>query len=189
MSPIYNPAVAFDREQYYNTATTYESIPRRAVNVGTLARQGTGRQELVGVFLPAGFTVTNIGVEWGTTGSATPTNWWFALYDTQATPALIAQTADQLTTAISASVMTTLALASPAPYLVPVTGLYYATVMVAAASQPTHCGSSIANSGLGTALTGMKRLTGGDAGPLTTTAPNTLVPTGNSTSQIYVRLT
>jgi hypothetical protein len=49
----------------------------------------------VAIPLEVGDVVTNLTFLSGATAAGTPTNYWFALYDTSATPALIAQSADQ----------------------------------------------------------------------------------------------
>lgn len=127
----------------------------------------------VPIVLEAGDKVTSISVLSGATAAGTPTNWWFALYDTSATAALIAQTADQLTAAWAADTVKTLALATA--YTVVTTGVYYVGIMVKATTVPSLickvAGRAAANGAL---LTGykVKGQTSGSA--LTTTAPATI---------------
>jgi alpha-D-ribose 1-methylphosphonate 5-triphosphate synthase subunit PhnH len=64
----------------------------------------------VPLWLNAGDVVTNLSFLSGATAANTPTNWWFALYSTAATPALLAQTADQTTGAWAADTWKTVAL-------------------------------------------------------------------------------
>jgi hypothetical protein len=72
-------------------------------------------QVMLSVALPleAGDVVTNLTFVSGDTAAGTPANWWFALYDTAATPAKIAQTADQTSTAWAANTVKTVALSAP----------------------------------------------------------------------------
>src|SRR4051812_9659647 len=66
----------------------------------------------VPIVLEVGDKVTSLSFLSGATAAGTPTNWWFALYDTAATAALIAQSADQLTAAWAADAIKTLALST-----------------------------------------------------------------------------
>lgn len=127
----------------------------------------------VPIVLEVGDRVTSLSVLSGATAASVPTNWWLALYDTAAVPALIAQTADQLTAAWAADTIKTLALSTA--YTATSTGVYYVAVMVKATTVPSLicrvAGRAAANGAL---LTGykVKGLTSGAA--LTTTAPATL---------------
>jgi hypothetical protein len=132
-------------------------------------------QVMLSVALPlqAGDLITNLTFVSGGTAAGTPTNWWFALYDTSATPALIQQTADQTTTAWAANTAITLPLA--AAYLVPAPGVYYAAVMVKATTPPTLAGLSLENAAAAGALvTGQKILAQTSGSSLTATAPSTI---------------
>jgi hypothetical protein len=77
---------------------------------GNLSALTTQVMLSVAIPLEAGDVVTNLTFVSGDTQAGTPTNWWFALYDTQATPAKIAQTADQTSTAWAANTVKTVAL-------------------------------------------------------------------------------
>lgn len=121
------------------------------------------------LMLAAGDVVTNLSFVSGATAAATPTNYWVALYDTSATPALIAQSADQTSTAWAANTVKTLALSSP--YTVPKTGVYWAAIHVKAGTVPSLLGAVAAPP----ILTGERRMaqtSGG--GTLTATAPATI---------------
>jgi hypothetical protein len=100
--------------------------------------------------LEAGDVVTNLTFVSGATAAGTPTNWWFALYSSAATPALIAQTADQTSTAWAANTAKTVALS--APYTVLTAGVYYAAIMVKAATPPTLAGVALENAAAAGAL-------------------------------------
>lgn len=128
----------------------------------------TGVMTSVPVFLVAGDLITNLSFVSGATAAGTPTAWWFALYDTQATSALIAQTADQTTTAWAANTVKTLALSTA--YRVVQTGLHYAACMVTATTPPSLVGTF----GVKPVVTGERNLSQSSGSGLTTTAPATI---------------
>lgn len=122
----------------------------------------------VPLYLTAGDVITNLSFESGATAAGTPTNWWFALYDTAGTPALLGQTADQLTAAWAAFTVKTLALASA--YTATKTGVYWASIMVKATTVPTLLGTLAAKP----IVTGERNLAQTSGASLTTTAPATI---------------
>lgn len=141
--------------------------------VADLSALTTQVMTAVAIPLQAGDIVTNLTFVSGATAAGTPTNWWFALYDTSATPALIAQTADQTSTAWAAHTAMTLALATA--YTVVNPGLFYAAIMVKATTPPSLEGATLENAvAAGAILTGMKVLAKTSGSSLTTTAPATL---------------
>jgi hypothetical protein len=132
-------------------------------------------QVMTSTWLPleTGDIVTSLTFLSGGTAAGTPTNWWFALYDTQATPALIAQTADQLTAAWAANTAKTLALS--APYLVPKAGVYQASIMMKATTPVTLAGLTLENAAAaGAIVSGQLPLAQTSGSSLTTTAPGTI---------------
>lgn len=135
----------------------------------------------VPLFLAAGDVITNLSFHSGQTAAGTPTNWWFALYDTSANPALIAQSADQLTAAWAAFTVKTLALS--APYTVPKTGVYWAACMVKATAVPSLLGCLVPKP----IVTGERNLAQSSGSALTTTAPATIAtPTVQSFAPLVV---
>jgi hypothetical protein len=122
----------------------------------------------VPVFLIAGDVITNITLMSGATAAGTPTNWWFALYDTAATPNLLAQTADQTTGAWAAFTAKTLPLS--APYTVSKTGVYWVAVMVKATTVPSLLGCVAVKP----IVTGERNLAQSSGSALTGTAPATI---------------
>lgn len=129
-----------------------------------------GVMTAVPLALAAGDVITNLSFVSGTATSGTEANWWFALYDTSSTPALIAQTADQATADFSASTVKTLALS--APYTVTRPGIYWAAIMM-------HCSAGSPVSLIGTigakpVLSGERNLAVRTGSSLTATAPATL---------------
>lgn len=192
MSPIYNPSPPPTRDYLLNGGlTTRETFSRDAANALTVGLPGTtGILHADAILLYAGDVITNVTLRWGSTAATVPTNWWFALYDTQATPALIAQTADQTTTAITANTSVTLALQSPAPYTVLTTGIFYVAQMVRATATPTLVGRGNANITVSTGLVTGQKFTSLAAGSnLAATAPGTLAGATGSAVQAYVALT
>lgn len=139
---------------------------------GNLSALTTQVMTSVAVLLFAGDVVTNLTFKSGGTGAGTPTNWWYALFDTNPTPQLLGQTADQTTAAWAADTAKTLALASP--YTVPLTGIYYAGVMVKATTPPTLIGASAQADASAAVVSGMKILAQTSGSSLTTTAPATI---------------
>lgn len=122
----------------------------------------------VPIKLAAGDVVTNISFVSGATAAGTPTNWWFALYSSAATPALLAQTADQLTGAWAAFTVQTKALATA--QTITTSGVYWVAIMVKATTVPTLLGSI----GVKPIVTGERNLSQSSGAALTTTAPATI---------------
>ncbi|KAB8186869.1 hypothetical protein FH608_046100 [Nonomuraea phyllanthi] len=125
----------------------------------------------VALYLRAGDVVTNLTFKSGATAADTPTNWWFALYDTEG--ALLAQTADQTTTAWAANTVKTLALSSA--QTIEETGVHYAGIMVKATDLPSLVGASLGIAGASAGwFTGEKIIAQTSGSSLTTTAPATI---------------
>lgn len=126
----------------------------------------------VAVPLQAGDLVSNITFKSGATAADTPTNYWFALYDTASTPAKVAQTADQTTAAWAANTVKTLALTTP--YRVTTTGVHYASIMVKATDLPSLIGKSVGIAGAAASILSSKVLAQTSGSSLTDTAPATI---------------
>lgn len=122
----------------------------------------------VPIWLRRGDLVTNLSWHSGATAAGTPTNWWTALYSTAATPALIGQSADQLTAAWAAYTVKTLALSSP--YRVLADGVYWAALHVKATSVPSLLGAI----GAKPIVTGERNLAQTSGSALAGTAPATI---------------
>lgn len=159
-----------------------ESVDRRALT-GNLSALSTQVMLSVALPLDANDLVTNLTFLSGGTAAGTPTNWWFALYDTAG--ALIAQTADQLTAAWAANTAITLALSTP--YRVSTAGVFYAAVMVKATTPPTLAGVTLENAAAGGAIvSGQKVLAQTSGSSLTTTAPATIASPTTVATLAYV---
>jgi hypothetical protein len=155
------------------TSTYKSNLPDRFFVTSNLSALTTQVMLSVALPLAAGDVVTNLTFLSGGTAAGTPTNWWFALYDTATTPALIAQTADQTSTAWAANTAKTVALT--APYTALTEGVYYAAVMVKAATPPTLAGVALENAAAaGAVVSGLKILAQTSGASLTTTAPATI---------------
>ncbi|HEX8631136.1 MAG TPA: hypothetical protein VF755_23505 [Catenuloplanes sp.] len=126
----------------------------------------TGVMTSVPIYLRQGDVITNLSVRSGATAATTPTAYWLALYDESS--ALLAQTADQTSTAWAANTTKTLALA--APYTVLRTGIYWVGIMVTAGAVPSLLGTI----GAPAIVTGERNLSQSSGAGLTTTAPATI---------------
>lgn len=157
-----------------------EGSPTNSTLASNLTREECGgnlsaltTQVMLSVALPlqAGDVVTSLTFVSGDTAANTPTNWWFALYDTAG--ALLAQTADQTSTAWAANTAKKVALATP--QLITTAGVYYAAIMVKATTPPTLVGTAVQNAVVAGALgVSMKVLAQTSGSSLTTTAPATI---------------
>lgn len=109
-----------------------ENMPRRLIASGTaLTALTSGTLRLVHLSLLAGQVIN--GLAFATIGAvASPTNQWFGLFDVNRIA--LAFTADDLTAAWGGSTRKALNLTTPV--VAPYTGLYYAGIMVAAATGP-----------------------------------------------------
>lgn len=156
-----------------------ESVPRLQVNTD-LAALTTQVMTSVALELQAGDIVTNLTFKTGATAAGTPTNWWFALFFSAATPVLLAQTADQTSTAWAANTRMTLALATPQVITAP--GVYYAAIMVKATTVPSLIGfTSFAGAAAGVLAADLALAVTSGSG-LTATAPTTIAtPTAVAT--------
>lgn len=132
--------------------------------------------------LIAGDLVTNLTFRSATTAGATLTAWWFALYDDSATPALLAQTADQVDAAWAANTVKTLALATA--QTITRTGVYWAAIMVAASTVPTLYGVTLHSSAA--VISGQKVLAQTSGSSLSTTAPATIASPSAAATVPYV---
>lgn len=145
---------------------------RRLDGISNLAALTTQIMTSVAIPLQAGDIVTSLTFKSGATAAGTPTNYWFALYSNAATPALLAQSADQLTAAWAADTAIKLALATP--QLISVSGVYYAAIMVKATTVPTLIGATI-QADASTGMTAADKVIAQTSGSsLVATAPATI---------------
>lgn len=90
----------------------------------------TGILWLQAIWLCSGQTVSSISFHSSTAAAVTPTNWFFALYDSSRN--LRAATANQTTTAWAAQTLKTIAVVTP--YVIPTTGIYYLGLFMTAST-------------------------------------------------------
>lgn len=156
------------------TNTTFAESMSRLISGTDNAAAATGVLLSVAVPLQAGDIVTNITFVSGATAADTPLNWGFALYSSATTPARLAQSADQTTTAWAANTAKTLALATA--QLITVPGIYYAAIWMKATAVVTLWGTTVGNAvmadNIGTL--GHKVLAQTSGSTLTATAPSTI---------------
>jgi hypothetical protein len=160
---------------------------RRSECGGNLSALTTAVMTSVGIYLEAGDVVTNLTFCSATTAAGTPANWWFALYSTAATPALLGQTADQTSTAWAANTAKTVALATP--YTVVTSGIHYAAIMVKASTPPTLLGASLNVNASSAVVSGQKVLSQTSGSALTDTAPATIATPTAIAAVPYVVIT
>lgn len=151
---------------------TYRSNLDRINAVSDFASLTTQVMQSAALYLQAGDTVTSLTFKSGSTAAASPTNWWFALYDDSATPALLAQSADQTSAAWAANTAKTLALSSPVT--IARTGIYYAAVMVKATTPPSLLGAGTVAGAASGFVAGDLVLAQNSGASLTATAPATI---------------
>ena len=125
-------------ESHMRPSGRCESTTR--IRCGVSSAITSGVLYLVPVWLPAGRAITTLSFLSGSTGATTPTNYWFALFNSSRVA--LARTADQTTTAWSANVTKALAIAqttagTASTYTTTYAGLHYLGLMVAASATPT----------------------------------------------------
>lgn len=132
------PVVDAERRFWAGNGSVAETIPRRDA-AGNVTAPATGTLLLCGgAILPAGQTVTRVGFVSGTTAAGTPTNQWFSIVDAR-TRAVLAVTANDLTTAWAANTLKELILSAR---LTPTedTPIYFG-LLVTATTVPTLAGT------------------------------------------------
>jgi len=161
------------------TGTLAESMPRQICPEVNTTAPASGTLAMQLIYLTAGMTVSNITIASATTAAGTPTNYFFALYDVNRN--LLAQSANQTTTAWAANTVKTLAMTTP--YRVPSSGPYYigyfmtATTVATLKGGTARTGGQLANTApiiYGTSTTG-----------LTTALPNPAAAITGTTASIY----
>jgi hypothetical protein len=132
------------RRAKWPTGALGVTFDRDGVAIADLtAALATGVLRLFAVGLQAGDVVTSVVFRSGAQAMATPTNWWFGLFDSSRVALRL--TADQLTAGWAANTTKSLALSST--YTVPSTGLYYIGAMVKATTVPSLLGVTLGVTG------------------------------------------
>ena len=182
-------AVDSGANYYLNGASqnVNETFPRNSATLTAVAPTGwtTGTMFSMAIYLPAGAVISNITFRSSGTGSGTAGHGWFALYSNAATPALMAQTADQTGASWWASA-TVKTLALTTPQVITQSGTYYVSCMVASGTMPTLTGTVLNDTSESTGfVTGQKVLAQVSGSALTTTAPATITGGTAVTQQVY----
>ena len=141
-------------------------MPRELCTETNLAALTSGTLRLSPIYLAAGTVVSSISFFSATTAAGTPTNYRFGLFDSSRN--LLAESANQTTSAWAANAIKTLAMTTP--YRVPTSGLYYIGYYMTATTVPTLKGFTAKTGGqlAGTAPI----LHGSSSTGLTTALPN-----------------
>lgn len=113
------------------------NLPRWGLS--SVAIAATGIVTSARIHLEQGNVVTNVGFTVGGTAGGTMTAWWVALYSDAATPALLAQSADQTSGALAANTNYEIALTTA--QTIPRTGIYRVALAVTATTIPTLLGT------------------------------------------------
>lgn len=161
------------------TGTLAETMPRETCPEVNTTAPASGTLAMQLIYLKAGTLVSNITIASATTAAGTPTNYFFALYDINRN--LLAQSANQTTTAWAANTVKTLPMTTS--YRVPTSGPYYIGYMMTATTVATLKGGTARTGGqlagsapiiYGTSTTG-----------LTTALPNPAAAITSGTASIY----
>lgn len=161
------------------TGTLAETIPREICPEVNTTAPASGTLAMMAIYLTAGQLISNITMASATTAAGTPTNYFFGLYDLNRN--LLAQSANQTTTAWAANTVKTLAMTTP--YRIPTSGLYYigyfmvATTVATLKGGTARTGGQLANTApiiYGTSTTG-----------LTTALPNPAAAITGTTASLY----
>jgi hypothetical protein len=113
--------------------TLSETMPRETCVETNSTVSASGTLNMMAIYLWAGQLVSNISISSATTAAGTPTNYRFGLFDSSRN--LLAESANQTTSAWAANTVKTLAMGTP--YRVPTSGLYYIGYYMTATTVPT----------------------------------------------------
>lgn len=126
------------------TGIIAETMPRETCpEVNQTIPTASGTLFMQAIYLKAGQIVSNISIWSASTAAGTPTNCIFGLYDSNRN--LLAQSANQTTTAWAANTERKLAMTTP--YRVPTSGVYYIGFFITATTIPTCKGGTSKTSG------------------------------------------
>lgn len=156
-----------------------ETIQRNVCPEVNTSALTSGTLYMMAIYLKAGTLVSNISFFSATTAAGTPTNGFFALYDSSRN--LLANCANFTTEAWAANTIKTKAMSTA--YRVTVSGLYYLGIMITATTVPTLKGGTAKTGGqlAGTALI----LHGNSTTGLTTSLPNPAAAITGGTTNIW----
>lgn len=163
--------------------TLAETMPRELCTETNTTMAASGTLNMQAIYLKAGQRVSNISLASATTAASSPTNYRFCLFD--GSRVLLAESANQTTSAWAANTVKTLAMTTP--YRVPTSGLYYIGYWMTATTVPTLKGFTAKTGGqlAGTAPI----LHGSSSTGLTTTSPNPAGAITASTTTFWAAVT
>lgn len=129
-------------QQVFAPAGGFETLPKMLGTSNTCALTASGDLMLMGIWLPAGFSVGHINFQ-SQGGAVTPTNQWAGLYDNNFHQ--LAVSADGTTTAIGgystiSKAIATIASGSATAFVTTYSGLHYIGLMIVAGTMPTFYG-------------------------------------------------
>jgi hypothetical protein len=162
------------------SGTLAESMPREICPEVNTTVAASGTLFMQAISLVAGQLISNVIASSATTAAGTPTNYMFGLYDGSRN--LLAQTANQTTTAWAANTIKTIALTSS--YRVLTSGLYYIGYFMTATTVITMKGGTAKTGGQLAATAPI--LHGTSSTGLTTSLPNPAAAITGGTASIYV---
>lgn len=168
--------------RYYGLApldTFAETLPRETCSETNTAVAASGTLNMQAIYLKADQLVSTINLHSATTAANTPTHYFFGLYDSALN--LVAQTADQTSTAWAANSYRALPVVTP--YRVPTSGLYYVGYFMTATTVPTLKGNAAKTGGQLAAASPV--LHGTSTTGLTTALPNPAGAITGGTSTFY----
>ena len=166
------------------TGVLAETMPRESCpEVNATIPTASGTLFMQAIYLKAGQLVSNIIVSSATTAAGTPTAGRVCLYS--GARALLAQSADQTTTAWAANTVKTLAMTTP--YRVPTSGLYYIGFWMTATTVITMKGGTAKTNGA--LASSVPILHGTSSTALTTTAPDPAAAITGGLVSLYAAVT
>jgi hypothetical protein len=161
------------------TGTLAETMPRETCPEVNTTVAASGTLFMQAIYLKAGQLVSNITLASATTAAGTPTNYFAALYDVNRN--LLAQSANQTTTAWAANTVKTFAMTTP--YRVQTSGVYYIGYFMTATTVATLKGGTAKTGGQLAGSTPI--LHGTSTTGLTTSLPNPAAAITVGTATIY----
>jgi hypothetical protein len=163
------------------TGTIAETMPRELCpEVNSTVPSASGTLFMQAIYLTAGQVINNIILSSGTTAAGTPTNYAAGIFD-GTTRNLLANTANQTTTAWAANTVKTIPLT--AAFRVPTSGLYYIGFYMTATTIITMKGGTARTGGQ---LAGTAPIISGTSSTgLTTALPNPAAALTSSTASMY----
>jgi hypothetical protein len=139
-------------------AAALQEGPLNIINMNSVAQglNASGQADYFLAYFPTGRVVTSITFKTGTTASTGLTHSWAAIYNGVASPALLAQSADNTTAEWTVSSTRTFT-GGGLPFTITAAGFYYIALSVTVSTtMPTHEGNTVgAQAGINAAANGL----------------------------------